>query len=246
MSTHTSKSMVSVKERDYLEQDPPIRGQQFVCLSFISPEKTLQDKETYCFSKFLGNFRNDIDLMFNNLKEKFKEDKMVQEMVDALKDRYDYLYDAKTLKNEYDYFKEHNSESLDKTFLEENDFQTSVRGIKVRGTYDSLPEAKNRAEKIRTFDKNNNVFIAEVGCWCPWSPYPDEIKDQEYSETALNTLMKKYNENMIEKDEHHKERMEIMAQKIHAEEKKKKEQVNEEEVKSNETVEPTENVVSDQ
>jgi hypothetical protein len=38
---------------DFLEADPPIRGQNFVCLSFISPEKVLKNKETFKVTKFL-------------------------------------------------------------------------------------------------------------------------------------------------------------------------------------------------
>ena len=34
---------------DYLEEDKPIPGQKYVCLSFISPEKVLEDKKTYQF-----------------------------------------------------------------------------------------------------------------------------------------------------------------------------------------------------
>jgi hypothetical protein len=39
-----------------------------------------------------------------------------------------------------------------------------------------------------------------VGCWCPWSPNPEDLEDQEYAETQLNTLMKKYKENAQLKD----------------------------------------------
>ena len=34
---------------DYLEEDKPIPGQKYVCLSFISPEKVLDDKNTFNF-----------------------------------------------------------------------------------------------------------------------------------------------------------------------------------------------------
>jgi hypothetical protein len=42
---------------------------------------------------------------------------------------------------------------------------------------------------------DNNIFMAEVGKWTPWDPNPNEVKDQEYNNDQLNTLMKKYHEN---------------------------------------------------
>jgi hypothetical protein len=34
-------------------------------------------------------------------------------------------------------------------------------------------------------DNKFNVYV-QGGCWCPWSPNPDDITDQEYAETNLN------------------------------------------------------------
>jgi hypothetical protein len=44
------------EEIDFLEEDDPIRGQDFVLLSFLSPEKVLQDKSRYFFNEFLKNY----------------------------------------------------------------------------------------------------------------------------------------------------------------------------------------------
>ena len=41
-------------EQDYLEVDKPIPGQNFVCLSFVSPEKTLKEHELFLFNKFMN------------------------------------------------------------------------------------------------------------------------------------------------------------------------------------------------
>jgi hypothetical protein len=45
-----------------------------------------------------------------------------------------------------------------------------------------------------------------VGCWCPWSPNPEDLENQEYSETQLNTIMKKYKENQENRDVFYTER----------------------------------------
>ena len=43
----------------FLEPDDEIRGQKFVCLSFLSPEKVLKDKHIYFISKFLDFYALD-------------------------------------------------------------------------------------------------------------------------------------------------------------------------------------------
>jgi len=42
---------------DLLEEDKPIGGQKFVCVSFCSPEKLLKDKQIYFFEQFLKEER---------------------------------------------------------------------------------------------------------------------------------------------------------------------------------------------
>ena len=204
---------VSVKERDYLEQDTAIRGQQYVCLSFISPEDVIKNKETYMFSKFLASFSKDLNEFFDSLGDKFKDDKDTQDMLHLVKDRYDFMFKPDSMDAEYKFFKQNKGEQLESEYFEQNNFQTSIRGIKVRGSYESIPEAKNRAEQIKKFDKIFDVYIAEVGCWCPWSPNADDIKNQEYTETQLNTLMKKYKENQEVKDEMYMQRQHELMQK---------------------------------
>jgi hypothetical protein len=135
-------------------------------------------------------------------------------MVDALKQRHDYIFDAKSLGEEYEFFMQENAEKLESEYLEANDFQTSIRGIKVRGTYDTYKEAQMRGEAIKKFDKNFNVYVAQVGCWCPWSPHPEHIENVEYSETQMNTLMKKYKENQEEKNHHFRMRRDDMIYKM--------------------------------
>jgi hypothetical protein len=104
------------------------------------------------------------------------------------------------------------SEELDKEFSETVDFQTNIRGIKVRGSYNTMKEAQIRSEVLKRKDKNHNIYIAQVGCWCPWDPNPNDIQDQHYSEDKLNTLMKKYRENQQHKDEVFEERKNEMLE----------------------------------
>ena len=38
---------------DLLEEDKPIAGQKFACVSFVSPENVLKQKEIFFFEEFL-------------------------------------------------------------------------------------------------------------------------------------------------------------------------------------------------
>jgi hypothetical protein len=207
----SSTELVDTKTKDYLDTDPELRGQKYVCLSFISPEDAIKRKEVVFFKKFLGAFSGDLETLFTNLKAKLGDE--VVELIDGLKQRYDYVFEETALGDEYEFYKEVNSEKLEREYLETNKFQTTIRGIKVRGTYETLLEARNRAEVIKKFDPNHDVYVASVGCWCPWSPYAQDIADVEYSETQLNTLVKKYNENQAEKNEHYRMRRDDMMAK---------------------------------
>ena len=44
---------------DYLDVDPPIPGQNYVCLSFVSPEDMIKKKEAYVMKNFLKKINTD-------------------------------------------------------------------------------------------------------------------------------------------------------------------------------------------
>jgi hypothetical protein len=99
------------------------------------------------------------------------------------------------LKEQYDDFLFVKRTELEDKFYAVNDFKTTVRGLKIRGTYGTHEEAVARARRLQKLDPVHNIFVAEVGKWLPWDPETSEVKDQEYAEDQLNTLMKKYKEN---------------------------------------------------
>lgn len=204
--------MIPTKEVDYLEQDEPIRNQNFVCLSFISPEEVLKKKELYFFQEYTKMYTKKNLELVNTMETLFPDKK---EEVRILKDNFDFLFDESKIQDSYNYFVQDQHETLEKTFYENNEFQTSIRGLKVRGVYDTLQEAQARSEKLRKLDNNQfSIFVAQVGCWCPWSPNPEHIENQEFAETQLNTLMKKYKENQETKKQFFEERKESMKHAI--------------------------------
>lgn len=106
----------------------------------------------------------------------------------------------------YDDFMYAQKSKLEEEFHAANDFRTSIRGLKVRGVFGNVKEAEIKAKKLQNKDKYHNIFMGEVGKWTPWDPNPNEIKDQEYSNDQLNTLMKKYHENEDTREEFFEQR----------------------------------------
>ena len=50
---------------DYLEVDDPIPGQNYVCLSFISPESLIESKEGFKVAKFLQSICKDKEVFLS-------------------------------------------------------------------------------------------------------------------------------------------------------------------------------------
>jgi hypothetical protein len=206
------RDLVSTKEQDFLDQDPPIRGQKYVCLSFLSPEDVLKRKDAFYFEKYLERFSNDLADLWNSMLDIHKENVEFTDSLRSIRNRYEQLFNPDNLTHDYNAYVTNESQPLEDAFYEKENFQTTIRGLKVRGTYDTLREAQVRAQVLKRIDDKFNVYIAEVGCWCPWSPNPSEIENQEFAETELNTLMKKYQENQQHKDEFYNSRKERMKQ----------------------------------
>lgn len=159
-------------EEDFLSVDNRVPGQNYCCLSFISPEKIVKQKETFILHEFLKDISEEY---------KISEDKLIDKFED---------------------FKYKNEADLTEKFTENNDFSTNVRGVKVRGIYDTKKEADVRAKVLQRQDKHHSVFVGQVGYWLPWDPslsYLDKVEGQ-YLDNDLNTLMQKYNENQESKD----------------------------------------------
>ena len=109
------------------------------------------------------------------------------------------------IQDEYSDFLYRMQDKLEDEFFTANKFQTSMRGMKVRGVYSTTAEAEMRAKKLQRSDPLHNIFIGEVGKWLPWDPSPNAIANQEYAEDQLNQLMKKYKENDEAKEKFYNE-----------------------------------------
>ena len=186
-------------QEDFLSVDQPIPGQKFVCLSFVSPEKVLEDKHLYYMWNYERHLQSKIEELNGKLKEALNHD---DTGVEINKTEPCSFKQFKEMFLDFEYA-QHNR--IEEKFYELNDFTTTVRGLKVRGVYDTQKEADFRAKQLRSRDPSHHVFRGQVGAWLPWDPNPDDIADQEYAEDELNTLMKKKKENEINKNLHWEE-----------------------------------------
>jgi hypothetical protein len=155
---------------DYLDVDSPINGQNYVCMSFLDPEDMIEDKNGFIVSKFLQSICKSNEWNFDKVMSQYED------------------------------FKYKHNDSLQKDYDEKNNFKTNIRGIKIRGVFQSKQEADARASRLHKTDSNFHVFVGQVGYWLPFNPCADNIDDEHFGDDQLNDLMQKYKENNVNKD----------------------------------------------
>ena len=103
-----------------------------------------------------------------------------------------------------------------------SDKNLTVCGVKIRGSYSTYEEAKARADYLTKCDPYHNIYIGEVGKWCPFEDDPEKAKDSEYMNKDLNKLMKSYWKQQSDANEYHELRKQEMTRKALEELTKKK------------------------
>jgi hypothetical protein len=240
------------EQSDYLEVDNPVPGQGYGCISFISPEKEIAQKNdfiSYNFYKYqLKMVKKVFSYHLRNLKKKETvtssdldelESKLLNDMdqmdLTNLSNRYLYeelkesgktASDLEEEKVDYENFTEFKEKYLDEfenykvvnddrmqtEYDEAIDYKTNVRGVKLRGNFETYKEAKMRAKLLQRKDPNFHVWVAQVGYWVPFDADPDKAPSAEYQEQQLQELAKKKKEN--------EEKREILQERRREEDKK--------------------------
>ena len=185
---------INPKYIDLCDEDLPIAGQKFACLSFISPEKLLKQREIFLFDEFLKqwNFKKSMDKFFDFLH--FMAFKYGLNVENVIKDYTDFIEEeGPKLKEEgaevdFKNFVDKNEDQLMLKFNRAHEFQTSVRGLKIRGVFPSQEEAERKAKKIRESDPNHDILVGPVGIWLPWDPDAYKTGRIEFMEDELNQL----------------------------------------------------------
>jgi hypothetical protein len=185
---------INPKYIDLCDEDLPIAGQKFACLSFISPEKILKQREIFMFDEFLKqwDFKKSMDKFFDFLH--FLSFKYSLNVENVIKDYTDFIEEEgpklREVGAETDYknFLDKNEETLTQKFQKANGFRTSVRGLKIRGVFPTQDEAEMKCKKLRDMDPNHDILVGPVGIWLPWDPDAYKTGRVEFLEDELNQL----------------------------------------------------------
>jgi hypothetical protein len=198
----TENKKANPKYVDLLEEDKPLAGQKFVCISFVSPEKILKQKELYFFETFLNKweFSKSMEkfvqfLNFLSYKYKLTFNDIMNDFKEFNNEEKENLIKASSLEDDYKTFIDQNEEELENSFNVKYNFQTSTRGLKIRGVYPTQEEAELRCKILREIDPNHDVFVGPVGLWMPWDPEAYKTGRVEYMDEELNQLMAEKNKN---------------------------------------------------
>jgi len=193
---------------DLCDEDPPLAGQKFACMSFVSPEKILKKREIYLFNQFIKNweFSKSMERYFDFIhfiayKYSLQVDGLISDFNEFVKEESDKIKKS-GIDDDYKNFLDKQEDKLNESFNREHAFQTSVRGLKIRGVYSTQDEAEERCKKLRDHDPNHDIYVGPVGVWIPWDPDAYKTGRVEHMEEELNALHKEKlkNEEMAKKE----------------------------------------------
>lgn len=179
---------------DLCDEDAPIAGQKFACMSFVSPEKILKKRELFIFEQFLKQWdftksmEKSIDFLnFAAYKYNLKAEDLMSDFKEYAKEE-DAKLKGGSLDDDFKTFMDKNEDKMNEQFNREHAFQTSVRGLKLRGVFSTQEEAEMRCKKIRDIDPSHDIFVGPVGLWIPWDPDAYKTGRIEFMEEELNQL----------------------------------------------------------
>jgi hypothetical protein len=185
---------INPKYIDLCDEDPPIAGQKFACLSFISPENIIKKRELFFFEEFLKQWdlKKSMDKFYEFIQ--FLSYKHNLDVETIMGDYNDFIAEetvkmrSQGVEDDYKNFIDKNEESVTLKFNKENNFQTSVRGLKIRGVFPTQEEAEMKCKKLRDTDTNHDILVGPVGTWLPWDPDAYKTGRIEFMEDELNQL----------------------------------------------------------
>jgi hypothetical protein len=191
---------------DYLDEDPEIPTQRYCIISFISPEKVIKQKSEFMNEKFVEWLEYDWKVEGLNNFAAFLAKKYNVKVDDMFKDLEDFrkVHNEAIRKTDihekYQTFLLKNEKDLETQYSEKVEFQTNVRGVKVRRIFANLEECQTFARVMQKRYPHDNLYIGKVGAWLPWDPSEHMMPEVEYAEKELNELMRKYKENEVNRD----------------------------------------------
>ena len=154
----------------------------------------------YFFEKFVEqyNFNKQAELLtkfsnFVSFKYKLKIEDVTKDLEEFSRIEKDSMYE--NIEDDFKNFMEKNEDKYEAEFNKAHNFQTSVRGLKVRGVFPTQEEAEMRCKMLRQVDPNHDVYVGPVGIWVPFHPEAYKTGRVEYLEKELNQLMHEKHQN---------------------------------------------------
>ena len=191
---------------DYLDEDPEVPTQRYCIVSFLSPEKVIQDKQRFFFKEFLGFMNYDWKVKGLEHFMAFLSKKYTLTIDDLLKDAAEFGKVRETeirttdLEEQWQVFLLKHEKETQEKYDNSVEFNTNVRGVKVRRCFSTVEEAQVMAKVFQRKYPKDNLYIGKVGAWLPWDPSEHLMPEVEYAEKELNELMRRYKENEANKE----------------------------------------------
>ena len=141
--------------------------------------------QNWDFTKSMSKYTDFVQ--FIAYKHTLKADDLMKDFTDFVKEEEVRLKSG-SVSDDFKDFLDKNEDKLTAQFQKENEFQTSTRGLKIRGVYANQEEAEMRCKKLREKDPNHDIYVGPVGIWIPWDPDAYKTGRVEFMEEELNQL----------------------------------------------------------
>ena len=194
---------------DYLDEDPIIPSQKYCVVSVLTPKNFQKSAETENKSTEVFSFTAVSTVTEGEVITLDTHNSLIEEHNKVLREMAALKTELQGMKNKNDDDKKN----------------ITMYTFKVRGAYETVDEAQKRIQYLNSIDNNVNIYLAEVGKWCPFEDDPEKAKDSVYKDEELNRLMKGYKENQEKGKQLFEQRKAEMVSKALSDTKEKKEKL---------------------
>ena len=146
---------------DLLDEDKPIAEQKFTCLSFISPEKIIENKNEFLFQEFAKqyHFNKSAELLtkysnYLSFKYGIDHDEIVKELHQFVESETEDMHND--VRGDYQQFVDKNEESLEQQYREKTDFKLLFEVLKF-AEYFQVKKKQNFV--VRCFVKRTRIMM---------------------------------------------------------------------------------------
>lgn len=83
-------------------------------------------------------------------------------------------------------------------------------GVKIKGVFATIDEAKAHAQKLSKLDPTFDVFLVEMYKWLPIPPTIEDIENKEHQDDKLNQIIEEHKAEQLRAKEHFEQRKEML------------------------------------